>query len=215
MDEASKTLTLYPELLSQVLNRGRVLDIGAGIDPVTKDAVIFDKAQGDAQEIQNFFDKESFEVVFSSHCLEHMVDPRSAIRNWFSLVKPGGHLITIVPDEDLYEQGHFPSIFNTDHKSTFTISKSASWSPVSINCMELFSMLDGEIVYIEQQSDNYIYSLQSHRKLGLLKFRLGRILILFRSFKTVAIRLKLVPIDQTSIKDLTLAQICIILRKKS
>ena len=76
-------------------------------------------------------------------------------------------------------------------------------------------MLDGEIVYIEQQSDNYIYSLQSHRKLGLLKFRLGRILILFRSFKTVAIRLKLVPIDQTSIKVLTLAQICIILRKKS
>lgn len=215
MDEASKTLNLYPELLSQVLNRGRVLDIGAGIDPVTKDAVIFDKAQGDAQEIQNFFDKESFEVVFSSHCLEHMVDPRSAIRNWFSLVKPGGHLITIVPDEDLYEQGHFPSIFNTDHKSTFTISKSASWSPVSINCMELFSMLDGEIVYLKQQSDNYIYSLQSHRKLGLLKFRLGRILILFRSFKTVAIRLKLVPIDQTSFNDLTLAQICIILRKKS
>jgi SAM-dependent methyltransferase len=213
MDEASNTLTLYPELLSQVLNRGRVLDIGAGVDPVTKNAVVFDKAEGDAQEIQNFFEKESFEVVFSSHCLEHMVDPRGAIQNWFSLVKPGGHLITIVPDEDLYEQGHFPSIFNSDHKSTFTISKSASWSPVSINCLELFKSLDGNIVYLEQQSDNYVYSLQSHNKLGLLRFRLGRILISFRSFKTFATRLRLVPIDQTAVKDLTLAQICIIFRK--
>jgi hypothetical protein len=55
-----------------------------------------------------------------------MVNPQEAIQSWFSLVKPGGHLITIVPDEDLYEQGHFPSIFNSDHKSTFTISKSNS-----------------------------------------------------------------------------------------
>jgi hypothetical protein len=142
-----------------------------------------------------------------------MVDPRGAIQNWFSLVKPGGHLITIGPDEDLYEQGHFPSIFNSDHKSTFTISKSASWSPVSINCLELFISLDGNIVYLEQQSDNYVYSLQSHNKLGLLRFRLGRILISFRSFKTFATRLRLVPIDQTAVKDLTLAQICIIFRK--
>ena len=213
MDEASKTLEFYPELLNAILDKGRILDIGAGIDPVRKDAVVFDKAQGDAQEIQNFFDKESFETVFSSHCLEHMVNPRAAIENWFSLVKPGGHLVTIVPDEDLYEQGYFPSIFNSDHKATFTISKSDSWSPVSINCLDLFSTLDGEIVYLKQQSDNYNFALQSHRKLGLHNFRLGRIALSNKIVKAVALRLRVIPIDQTSSNDLTLAQICIIVRK--
>jgi len=214
MDEASKTLALYPELLGGVLV-GRVLDIGAGVDPVTKDAIVFDKAQGDAQEINNFYDLESFETVFSSHCLEHMVDPQEAIQSWFSLVKPGGHLITIVPDEDLYEQGHFPSIFNSDHKSTFTISKSNSWSPVSINCLELFSKLDGKIVCLSQQSDNYNLSLQSHRKVGLRKFRLGRKLLSLRHLNNLAINLRLVPIDQTRNQNLTLAQIFIIVRKLS
>lgn len=214
MDEASKTLALYPELLGGVLV-GRVLDIGAGVDPVTKDAIVFDKAQGDAQEINNFFDLESFETVFSSHCLEHMVNPQEAIQSWFSLVKPGGHLITIVPDEDLYEQGHFPSIFNSDHKSTFTISKSNSWSPVSINCLELFAKLDGEIVCLSQQSDNYNLSLQTHRKVGLRKFRFGRKLLSFKHVNNLAINFRLVPIDQTRNQNLTLAQIFIIVRKIS
>jgi SAM-dependent methyltransferase len=213
MDEASKTSSLYPQLLNTILDKGRILDIGAGIDPITKDAVIFDKAQGDAQEIQKYFSKESFDTVFSSHCLEHMVDPRAAIANWFSLVKIGGHLITIVPDEDLYEQGHFPSIFNSDHKSTFTISKSNSWSPVSINCLDLFSSLGGEIVYLKQQSDNYNFSLQSHNKLGLYRSRLGRKLLTSNSLKAIALKLRLIPIDQTSAYNFTLSQICIILKK--
>ena len=214
MDEASKTLALYPELLGGVL-LGRVLDIGAGVDPVTKDAIVFDKAQGDAQEINNFFELESFDTVFSSHCLEHMVNPQEAIQSWFSLVKPGGHLITIVPDEDLYEQGHFPSIFNSDHKSTFTISKSKSWSPVSINCLELFAKLDGEIVCLSQQSDNYNLSLLTHRKVGLRKFRLGRKLLSLRHVNNLAINFRLVPIDQTRNQNLTLAQIFIIVKKIS
>ena len=213
MNEASKTLTLYSELLTGVL-LGRVLDIGAGVDPVTKDSLVFDKDQGDAQEIHNFYDQESFGTVFSSHCLEHMVNPREAIRSWFSLVRPGGHLITIVPDEDLYEQGHFPSIFNSDHKSTFTVSKSKSWSPVSINCLELFSELDGDIIYLKQQNDNYDMSLRSYNKLGLHRSLLGRKLLTFKYLNALAIRFRLVPIDQTRNSNSTLAQICIIVRKR-
>ena len=52
-----------------------------------------------------------------------MRDPRSAIAQWWGLVKPGGVLFVIVPDEDLYEQGFWPSRFNCDHKWTFTIAK--------------------------------------------------------------------------------------------
>ena len=52
-----------------------------------------------------------------------MDDPRSAIIDWYQLVKPGGYLIILVPDKDLYEQGAWPSMFNSEHKWTFTIKK--------------------------------------------------------------------------------------------
>ena len=39
----------------------------------------------------------------------------------------------VVPDEDMYEQGVFPSTWNNDHKWTFTTCKQESWSPKSIN----------------------------------------------------------------------------------
>src|SRR5260221_7032838 len=42
----------------------------------------------------------------------------------------------------LYEQGVFPSRFNGDHKSTFTISKASSWSPVSVNVLDLVTETD-------------------------------------------------------------------------
>ena len=52
---------------------------------------------------------------------------------------PGGHLLCIAPDEDLYEQGVFPSTFNWDHKHTFTIYKKSSFTPKSINVTEMLA----------------------------------------------------------------------------
>lgn len=212
MDEASKTMALYPSLLTPYL-QGRILDIGAGLDPITNNAVVFDKAQGDAQNVDQYFSKESFDSVFSSHCLEHMVDPLSAIKSWFTLVKAGGHLIVLVPDEDLYEQGNFPSIFNTDHKATFTISKSKSWSPKSYNCLELCKILGGELVYLSQQSDNYDFRKLSYKKIGLLKLPIIRQVLRFRIVRRLAPHLGMMPLDQTSRNSSTLAQICLIVRK--
>jgi len=37
----------------------------------------------------------------------------------------------------MYEGGVFPSRWNDDHKHTFTIHKDKSWSPVSINVLDL------------------------------------------------------------------------------
>lgn len=122
--------------------RGRVLDIGAGSDPVVADAVVFDLAHGDANHI-TAFPPASFDCVYSSHCLEHMHDPVASLANWWSLVRPGGTLFLIVPDEDLYEQGVFPSRFNGDHKSTFTLGKKRSWSPRSFNVFDLCAGLPG------------------------------------------------------------------------
>ena len=150
MNETSKSKRFWGDLEKEV-TRGHGIDIGCGPDPVTPDARPFDLGHGDANVISQYV-KEQFDFVYSSHCLEHMRDPRSAILEWWKLVKPGGYLFVVVPDEDLYEQGVFPSRFNPDHKATFTISKSKSWSPVSHNVLDLARSLPaGEIVRLQLQ----------------------------------------------------------------
>ena len=214
MNEATKTKLIYGALFEPYLN-GKILDIGAGKDPITKNADVFDKEQGNAQNIGEYLPSNSFDTVFSSHCLEHMHDPKTALFSWLELVKPGGYLIILVPDEDLYEQGHFPSKFNSDHKATFTISKANSWSHNSINCLDLCTSLSAEIVYLSEQSDNYDYKLQTHKKNGILRFPLIRHTLRLKVLAKLFRRLKLLPIDQTSTGKNVLAQICFILKKSN
>ena len=153
-DEASKTRAIWTETEWAYL-RGRGIDIGSGDDPVLPDVRRFDVADGDANVITRHVD-ERFDFVFSSHCLEHMRDPRAALREWWQLVRPGGYLFFIVPEEDLYEQGVFPSRFNSDHKATFTLSKRRSWSPVSHNILDLVATLDSaELVRTEVHDAGY------------------------------------------------------------
>src|SRR6266568_4143660 len=124
---------------------GEGIDIGGGYDPLWNYHELFpfmtacqnwDVDDGDAQQMPDVPDAR-FDFVHSSHCLEHMADPYVALEHWFRILKPGGHLIVLVPDEDLYEQGVWPSTWNADHKRTFTLYKHESWSPVSTNVFEL------------------------------------------------------------------------------
>ncbi|MFA8356905.1 tetratricopeptide repeat protein [Burkholderia ubonensis] len=125
---------------------GDGIDVGAGPDglgryrrqfPAIRSVREWDLADGDAQLLAGAGD-DTFDFLHSSHCLEHMRDPVEALQNWVRVVKPGGYLVISVPDEDMYEQGVFPSRFNPDHKWTFTIQKpqGGSWSPRSINLLE-------------------------------------------------------------------------------
>lgn len=123
------------------------LDIGGGIDslalfaeffPLAKGITPYDVEQGDAQLLGNV-DDDTFDFVYSSHCLEHLRDPAEALANWIRVTRPGGYLTVQVPDEDLYEQGKWPSRFNSDHKLTFTMHKRKSWSPVSVNVLDLLA----------------------------------------------------------------------------
>lgn len=129
--------------------RGAGIDIGGGEDslilyaeffPLMRSIRLWDLEDGDAQKLAGIPD-ESYDFAYSSHCLEHLENPTDGLDNWLRVVKPGGHLIVDVPDEDLYEQGQFPSTFNSDHKWTFTIAKMQSWSPKSINVMDLLRPL--------------------------------------------------------------------------
>lgn len=157
MNEATKTYALWPTWLRKIVDTGTGIDIGCGGCPITKTAVPFDVDQGDANHILDFVDaNRPFDFVFSSHCLEHMQDPVKCLRDWWQLVRPGGVLIVIVPDEDLYEQGIFPSIFNFEHKHTFTINKYVSWSPKSHNLFYLANTLPcGEILHLTVQDHGY------------------------------------------------------------
>jgi SAM-dependent methyltransferase len=91
-----------------------------------------------------------------------MVDANVALKNWWEIVKPGGYLIFSMPDEDLYEQGVFPSRWNHDHKWTFSIYKTNSWSPVHLNILDMIFRLENqEIIKIELIDTNYNYSLSN------------------------------------------------------
>jgi len=149
---------------------GDGIDIGAGNDslalyfeffPLMQSCRGWDLADGDAQDMATIAD-ESLDFVHSSHCLEHMVNPRTALSNWLRILKPGGHLVCLIPDEDLYEQGVFPSTYNDDHKHTFTIHKNRSWSRQSINLVDLLSSLDHatQILKIELLDATYRYRIE-------------------------------------------------------
>ena len=109
-----------------------------------------------------FLEAAAYDTVHSSHCLEHMRRPPQVLAQWWELIKPGGHLVLIVPDEDLYEQGIWPSLFNPDHKATFRLDTDLSWSPVSYEARSLVAALPGaRIVAAERHDRHYDYSLMA------------------------------------------------------
>ncbi|WLE98261.1 MAG: methyltransferase domain-containing protein [Candidatus Electrothrix communis] len=221
MNETSKTKLVWSETEKSYLT-GKGIDIGCGSDPLNEHVFRFDIDDGDANNIGLHVQGE-FDFVYSSHCLEHLSNPWEAIHEWWNLVKPGGFLFFLVPDEDLYEQGVFPSRFNSDHKWTFTISKEKSWSPVSINILNLVRTLqEGEIVSLKQQDIGYdynLYKLGSLPKLnafGRLTLKLYRALrrrgmMAIFLFEEAACRYQVV--DQTV--GHALAQIQCVIRKRS
>jgi SAM-dependent methyltransferase len=148
---------------------GNGFDIGGRPDPLSlhrhllplvKELRIWDLDDGDAQFMAGISD-ESLDFVYSSHTLEHMVDPFEALINWFRILKPGGHLIISVPDEDLYEQGNFEEKFNIHHKHTFTLHKHRSWSEQTINVTDLIENLgqSAQICLLNLEDTFYNYGI--------------------------------------------------------
>ena len=103
--------------------QGEGLDIGYGADLIVPGCSGWDLRNGDAQYL-NGIEDESFDYVYSSHCLEHMIDVKIALKNWFRVVRRGGFLLLAIPHRDLYEKvKELPSIWNADHKHMFLIGR--------------------------------------------------------------------------------------------
>lgn len=71
----------------------------------------------DGTDLEVFADGK-FDYVFSSHFLEHVHHPEAVLREWWRVLRAGGHLVLYLPHKDLYPNIGQPGA-NPDHKSDF------------------------------------------------------------------------------------------------
>lgn len=72
----------------------------------------------DAAAIGDSIEDGSLDFVFSSHMLEHVVDPVAVLAACWKTLKPGGNLVLYLPHRDLYPNiGTYGA--NPDHKHDF------------------------------------------------------------------------------------------------
>jgi len=111
--------------------KGQVLDIGCGPDPIklSPPSTVrgWDLEDGDATLLATLDDK-TFDCIVSAHCLEHLSDPETAIRNWSRVLKEGGYAYILVPLFSAYEKWNDfqhgssnPAKFNHDHKTSWDL----------------------------------------------------------------------------------------------
>lgn len=111
LTEAEK---IRPRIIEMLRDR-RVLDLGCGRMPVVpwahgvddsseskilEPGVVIAKVDPESRELGYGPD---WDVVFSSHAVEHMSSPIGrTLSYWLGFVRPGGHLVFYLPDERRY-----------------------------------------------------------------------------------------------------------------
>lgn len=124
---------------------GSGLDIGSSGDPVVPTAIsveLCDEAaeiygttrqdaiiqlRGDGRDLVWFRDGV-LDFVYSSHLLEDFANWRDVLREWMRVVKPGGHLVLLVPEVSRWDaalrRGQPP---NPNHAQEFQPGEIADW----------------------------------------------------------------------------------------
>jgi predicted SAM-dependent methyltransferase len=134
-DEASKVRWEIAEY-----TRGRVLDLGCGEKKCYPHFIGVDNGHHASHfghrikpdvpvktcERLDVFASQSMDAVFSSHLLEHLDRPQDALREWWRVVRPGGHLVLYLPAKGLYPDIGDPHC-NPDHKFTPTQEMVIEW----------------------------------------------------------------------------------------
>lgn len=93
------------------------IDIGCATDPLNQTFRRYDFIFGDGDAtFMEGVPNDAFQTVYASHVLEHLQYPEKAVKRWYEITRPGGHLIICVPHRDLYEKKRFlPSNWNPEH----------------------------------------------------------------------------------------------------
>ena len=142
------------------------LDIGCGTDPLNQTFRRYDQIFNDGDA--NYLDgipSNMYWTVYASHVLEHMKYPRVAIKRWYEVVRPGGHLIISLPHRDLYEKKKMlPSNWNEDHKYFWLPDDEEPPCTKSLRKEILAAIPNADIVYLEVMKHDYVesFNLEGH-----------------------------------------------------
>ena len=141
--------------------QGSGIDIGAGDDLIQVEGSVvgFDVGDGDANVLHKYVLEDSCDFIHASQCLEHMIDPKAALTSWLKVLKKGGHAIISVPSWELYEGMIWPSRFNPDHKSTWSMWQKDSPATFHVKLPEWLEAFNCRILLCELVDSNYDYKI--------------------------------------------------------
>jgi SAM-dependent methyltransferase len=130
--------------------KGRGVDFGCELDPHPAATILVDNGQivhdklhnqphpsGATYEvhIRNIealfpdWQSDSLDFAYSSHLLEHVLDPKAFLTECIRIVKPGGHVVVVHPHSDWYWPTTHP-LANPDHTKynwSLTQDKVSKW----------------------------------------------------------------------------------------
>lgn len=145
---------------------GNIIDIGCGDDPISPTNGIvrkWDKNDGDGMLLASILD-ESLDCVYSSHCLEHLVNVETSLTNWARVLRCGGHIYFTIPDWVIYEKERWPSRFNGDHKHSFSLTKTRqevsreNHHHITNDMLPIIEKLNCKLVSAQLEDNDYDYS---------------------------------------------------------
>ena len=137
---------------------GKGIDIGCFDEPLLPNIDLWDlriSPDMDAKFMNNV-KNETYDFVYSSHCLEDIDEPKIALLNWYRILKKGGYLILFLPHRDLFEHVHnLPSPCNSDHKHYFLIDKHEAPCTLGVIPLLAETLTDYDLLYVKKCEEGH------------------------------------------------------------
>lgn len=148
------------------------VDLGFGGSPILPTAICIDREEGhswraktsnpspthiigDVRNLQWFKDN-SMDYVFSSHVLEDFQDTTSVLAEWLRVIRPGGHLVLYLPDQETYA-AHCIANGSTPNQA----HKHADFSLAYVKtCLGVIGIFPEHIIHEQWPAEGSVYSFE-------------------------------------------------------